>query len=80
MAPFKPEWDFFKLWKHLFGLCWVLKLRVDFLIRIVFKPGVDFLKLQRRVKLRGYPLKLQIALFKLHWVLREWVGMPKMTM
>lgn len=87
MTAFKPEWDFFKLrvnfyqlWKHLFKLQWVFKLQMGLSkCRTVFKPGVDFLKLQRRVKLRRDCLKLQVVRLKLHWVLRKWVGMPEVS-
>lgn len=77
MTAFKPEWDFFKLRvklfqlrKHVFKLQWVFKPQMGLSkCRTVFKPGVDFLKLQRRVKLRRGSLKLQVVRFKLHWVL-----------
>lgn len=85
MTAFKPVWDFFKLrvnffrlQKYLVKLQWVFRLQMDFSkCFTVFKPGVYFLKLQRRVKLRRDSLKLQVVRLKLHRVLRKWVGMPE---
>lgn len=81
MASFRPEWDFFKLGECLFELYWVSKLQVGFSkFLTVVKPGVSFLKLRGRVKLRRNSLKLRAALFKLHWVLRKGVGVLKTWM
>lgn len=78
MKSFRPEWDFFKLRECLFELDWVSKLQVGFSkFRTVVKPGVSSLKVRGRVKLRRNSLKLHVALFKLHRVLRKGVGVLK---
>lgn len=69
----------FKVKRNFLKLRMELKPSWDFRLRVGFELWIGHLKLRRGLQLRMDSLRLQVLLFELDWVLREWIGMSKMN-